>query len=156
MPDPQDPRTFARSVLHHDLRLEDPHRALLRWYHDLIALRKSSPALRHRSKEYLETMVLSDQQVLLVRRWQPQEEDLMLIACFSRDLVSLVLPFPPGQWRQVIDANSGPYGGTGTSTLPLVLHGGVPAAVVLGEFACALYRHDLRDGGLKGHNPEGK
>jgi maltooligosyltrehalose trehalohydrolase len=145
VPDPQDPQTFARSVLHHDLRLQDPHRALLRWYHDLIALRKSSPALRHCSTEYLETILLSDQQVLFVRRWQPQEEALLLVACFSRDPVSLALPIPPGQWRQVIDANTEQYGGTGAYALPLVLHGSTQATVVLGEFAFALYRHERDD-----------
>jgi maltooligosyltrehalose trehalohydrolase len=155
VPDPQDPQTFTLSLLHHDLRLRDPHRVLLRWYHNLIMLRKSSPALRHCNKDYLETIVSSEQQVLLVRRWQPQEEDLLLIVCFSRDPVSLVLSVPSGQWRQVLDADALQYGGTGQAALPSVLYGDAPAAVVLGEFACALYRRNLEDENPKGQNPEG-
>lgn len=151
VPDPQDPQTFTRSVLHHDLRQSDPHRALLRWYHDLIVLRKDSLALRHCSKEYLEITLLSEQQVLLVRRWQPQEEDLLLIACFSRNPVSLMLPLPRGQWQQVIDADAMQYGGTGQATLPLVLHSDALFALTLREFAFALYRH-----APEGRNPERK
>jgi maltooligosyltrehalose trehalohydrolase len=141
VPDPQDPQTFTRSVLHHDLRQKDPYQALLQWYHDLIAVRKDSPALRSCSKENLETTLLSEQEVLLMRRWQPQEEDLLLIACFSRDPVSLVLPIPPGQWRQVIDADAMRYGGTGQATLPLVLYSDASATLTLPEFTFALYRH---------------
>ncbi|HXG21050.1 MAG TPA: DUF3459 domain-containing protein, partial [Methylomirabilota bacterium] len=145
IPDPQDPQTFLRSVLHHELRLKDPHRALLRWYHDLIALRKSAPALRRCNKQHLQTMALSEHRVLLVRRWQPQEEDLVLIACFSQTPVSLALPLPPGRWRRVLDADAVQYGGGGCARWPLTLNGGAPIPLVLGEFAFALYRRDLND-----------
>jgi len=150
IPDPQDPQTFLRSVLHHELRLKDSHRALLRWYHDLIALRKSAPALRRCSKEHLQTIALSEHQVLIVRRWQPQEEDLVLIACFSRTPVSLALPLPSGRWRRVLDADAVQYGGSGGAAWPLILNGGAPIPLVLGEFAFALYRRDLADPPLQG------
>jgi maltooligosyltrehalose trehalohydrolase len=45
VPDPQDPDTFYRSKLRwHEIH-EEPHASLLRWYKDLIALRRSQSAL---------------------------------------------------------------------------------------------------------------
>jgi maltooligosyltrehalose trehalohydrolase len=45
VPDPQDPATFARSVLRWDEVGAEPHRDLLTWYRALIALRRSRPEL---------------------------------------------------------------------------------------------------------------
>jgi hypothetical protein len=66
----------------------------------------------------------------------------------------LALPIPPGQWQRVIDAATEQYGGAGTSALPPVLHGGAQAAVVLGEFAFALYRHEPWGRYPEGRHPE--
>jgi maltooligosyltrehalose trehalohydrolase len=45
VPDPQDRATFERSVLRWDERQAEPHASMVRWYTDLIALRRSTPAL---------------------------------------------------------------------------------------------------------------
>jgi maltooligosyltrehalose trehalohydrolase len=45
VPDPQDPTTFARSVLAWEELTAPAHADLLRWHHDLIALRRTHPAL---------------------------------------------------------------------------------------------------------------
>lgn len=45
VPDPQDPATFARSVLRWEEVGRAPHDRVLRWYRDLIALRRAHPAL---------------------------------------------------------------------------------------------------------------
>jgi maltooligosyltrehalose trehalohydrolase len=45
VPDPQDPATFARSVLRWDEVAAPDHAALLGWYRSLIALRRSHPDL---------------------------------------------------------------------------------------------------------------
>ena len=46
IPDPQDPATFERSRLRWEERALPEHAAMLAWYRDLIALRRSEPALR--------------------------------------------------------------------------------------------------------------
>ncbi|HEX6444844.1 MAG TPA: DUF3459 domain-containing protein, partial [Streptosporangiales bacterium] len=46
VPDPQDPKTFERSVLHWAELDAEPHRTLLAWHRNLIALRRRHPALR--------------------------------------------------------------------------------------------------------------
>jgi maltooligosyltrehalose trehalohydrolase len=46
VPDPQDPETFERSKLDWSEPEQEPHARILRWYRDLIALRRSVPDLR--------------------------------------------------------------------------------------------------------------
>jgi len=46
IPDPQDPATFERSTLRWDERALPEHAAMLTWYRDLIALRRSEPVMR--------------------------------------------------------------------------------------------------------------
>ncbi len=46
VPDPQDPATRARSTLDWNEVEQPPHREMLRWYRDLIALRRRQPDLR--------------------------------------------------------------------------------------------------------------
>ena len=45
VPDPQAPETFLRSKLDWSERDREPHDRLLRWYHDLLALRAAHPDL---------------------------------------------------------------------------------------------------------------
>jgi maltooligosyltrehalose trehalohydrolase len=45
VPDPQDPATRDRSVLDRDERGRDPHKRLLAWHRELIALRRTLPDL---------------------------------------------------------------------------------------------------------------
>jgi maltooligosyltrehalose trehalohydrolase len=46
VPDPQDPATRDASVLDWSEPEREPHRGVLAWYHDLIALRRATPELR--------------------------------------------------------------------------------------------------------------
>ncbi|MGH7963922.1 MAG: DUF3459 domain-containing protein, partial [Candidatus Binatia bacterium] len=140
VPDPQDPETFRRSTLDHRLREQGSHRALLRFYHDLIALRRNSPALRRYEKEYLEVSIVPEHQVLILRRWQPQEEEILLLASFAAEPVSLVDSLPAGRWQKVLDAEAACYGGSGQERLPAVLEAGSEDCITLAPFAFALYQ----------------
>jgi maltooligosyltrehalose trehalohydrolase len=46
VPDPQDPETFRRSKLDWSEPDREPHRRVLGWYRDLLALRRAHPDLR--------------------------------------------------------------------------------------------------------------
>jgi maltooligosyltrehalose trehalohydrolase len=140
IPDPQDLQTFVRSRLNHALRGEAPYGGLLRFYRDLIAVRKHSPALSNCNKEYLEVITIPERQVLLMRRWQPQEETFLLIASFAAESVAVVPPLSPGRWQKVIDAAAEKYGGMGGDELPSVLRGGASHTIDLSPFNFALYR----------------
>jgi len=143
VPDPQDPQTFCRSLLNHSLREQNPHRALLHFYRDLIALRKRSPALRNCSKRDLEISVRPRQKVLFIRRWQPHEEELLLFASLVAESVSIVPSFPPGPWRKVFDAGAQCYGGSEQEELPEMLPADGRSSLTLSPFAFALYRHTV-------------
>jgi maltooligosyltrehalose trehalohydrolase len=45
VPDPQDPQTFARSLLDWSELADPQHRDMLEWYRDLIRLRRTVPSL---------------------------------------------------------------------------------------------------------------
>ncbi len=141
VPDPQNPETFRRSVLDHHLRAREPHRSLRRFYHDVIALRKRSPALRNCSKEHVEVTRLPEQQVLIIRRWQPQEDEILLFVSFAPTPVAMVPPLPPGQWQQMLDSGAERYGGSARSGLPPVLCPDEQRRIVLAPFTFALYRN---------------
>ncbi len=49
IPDPQDPATFHAGKLQWSELREEPHATMLRWYRDLLEMRRSTPAARSRS-----------------------------------------------------------------------------------------------------------
>lgn len=141
VPDPQDPRTFQRSLLQPQLREQEPHRGLLRFYRDLIALRKRSPALNNCNKENLEVTLSPNQDVLLIRRWDARNEALLILASLASSPISLAPPVPPGRWRLSLCSEAVQYGGVGQSKAPAVLQADEQAPLTLPPFVFALYWH---------------
>ena len=68
VPDPQDPDTFARSVLDWSEPEREPHRGLLAWYRDLIALRRAEPDLADPSLASVAAHFDEDRRWIVVRR----------------------------------------------------------------------------------------
>ncbi|MGH3308632.1 MAG: malto-oligosyltrehalose trehalohydrolase, partial [Nocardioides sp.] len=68
VPDPQDPATFARSVLRWDEVTEPGHAEILDWYRELIALRRSRPGLAAAPLDDVEVEVDEDADRVVVRR----------------------------------------------------------------------------------------
>jgi maltooligosyltrehalose trehalohydrolase len=140
IPDPQNPQTFERSRLTHSLREQGHHSALLRFYRDLITLRKRSPALHTCNKECLDAMVIPDNDLLLVRRWQPGADEVLLVASFASAATSALVPVPPGHWLKTLDASADIYGSTAEMLgLPTLLEGNVSRHMTFTPFAFALY-----------------
>lgn len=77
-PDPQDEATFNRSKLQWNLLSKAKHQQLLAYYKTFISLRKSNKVLSNLNKEQLETTAFPDQNILIIKRWQDDEE----IICF--------------------------------------------------------------------------
>jgi maltooligosyltrehalose trehalohydrolase len=140
IPDPQAPETFCRSVLRHHLRNQGVHQALLCFYRHVIALRKSCPALRNCSKEHLTVATSSSQQVLMVHRWQPHTEQILLLASFVSHTISESLSLPPGWWQKILDTEAERFGGSEPERLPALLHSTGSSSLEFGPFAFALYR----------------
>ena len=68
VPDPQDPGTFARSVLRWDEVTEPGHAEILDWYRELIALRRSRPELAAAPLDDVEVEVDEVDRVIVRRR----------------------------------------------------------------------------------------
>jgi maltooligosyltrehalose trehalohydrolase len=140
VPDPQDPNSFRQAVLHHRLREQDPHRPLLCFYRELIALRKQSPALRNCNKEHTEVMTPSEEPVLIIHRWQPQAEEFLFFASFAARPVSFVPVLPPGRWQKMLDAAASRFGGSAPDSLPAFLAASEGSKIELAPFTFAVYQ----------------
>jgi maltooligosyltrehalose trehalohydrolase len=68
VPDPQDLETFTRSKLNWQEINEEPHASILAWYKQLIALRKSTPALTDGRLERVETSFDEELQWFVIKR----------------------------------------------------------------------------------------
>jgi hypothetical protein len=90
---------------------------------------------------HLEVTVLPEHQALVMRRWQPREDEILLFAAFAPTATSLVPLLPAGRWRQVLDSEAECYGGLARGGLPPVLQPDEQRAVVLAPFTFALYRN---------------
>ncbi|MEX0785288.1 MAG: malto-oligosyltrehalose trehalohydrolase [Dehalococcoidia bacterium] len=114
--DSQDEAMFHRSKLDRSLRADGPHQALLEFYTELIALRKSTPALSLLSKEHLEVDALERERMLVLRRWNGESEAAALFN-FSDTESSASVRLPEGHWRKRIDSADERWQGPG-SALP--------------------------------------
>ncbi len=110
-PDPHDEETFRRSKLNWSLRERDEHASMWRFYKQLLALRRDTPALRALDFSAVETHANDDKRVLFVRRG-----DVLLAFNFSEKTQAEAIPFGEGSWRSLL-----PTGATldgGKVTLP--------------------------------------
>lgn len=89
VPDPQDARTFADSVLDWDEAEHGEHAAMVRWYRDLIALRRRLPDLADPRLDRVRVDIDEERQTLVVRRGHVR------IACALGDAATVTLDGPP-------------------------------------------------------------
>ena len=68
IPDPQSPATFQRSKLNWDERRQPPHAAMLDWYRQLIALRRSTPDLTDPDLSHVHVRFSESEQWLAMER----------------------------------------------------------------------------------------
>lgn len=132
VPDPQDAATFERSRLRWEERALAPHAGVLRLYQDLLALRRSHPALRERGRDSYRATPLGQGALALERRG-PAGEALLVAVSLTGPAQLELGPATAGGWRVLVDSEAAAYGGSGdTATVALEtvrLPG--PGAVVL-------------------------
>jgi maltooligosyltrehalose trehalohydrolase len=140
VPDPQAVETFQRSILNHHARVQNSSRALLRFYREMLALRKQSPTLRSCGKDHLEVSILAEEKILLIHRWHPQEDELLLVASLSALPVTVDPRLLPGRWQKILDAADARFGGSEEERLPPFLSLTEPARCEFPPFAFAVYQ----------------
>ncbi len=136
MADPQDERTFLRSILNWQLRAQGHHRLLWNFYQELLRLRRDLPALSRLDKGALEVIEFEDAKVIFLRRWNASSH-ILAVLHFDGEPSQLGLPVPAGCWKRKLDSAEPQWGGVGSQApVVLVSHGEVqmslsPWAVVL-------------------------
>jgi len=105
-PDPEDDRTFYNSELTPRESWDEQNKQMFAFYRDLIALRKSHPALSHLDKDNTEVTVDKESKLVEIRRWHDR---VVLTALFN--LGENDLPLPASRGKQIFNAGWKKYGG---------------------------------------------
>lgn len=113
-PDPQDESTFLRCKLNHELREQGRHKVLWCFIQELIALRRTHPALSLLSKERMELVAFEKEATLCVRRWSSCDEALLILN-FGDLKRELTFPFSAGRWLKLLDSCDKCWLGNGSS-----------------------------------------
>jgi maltooligosyltrehalose trehalohydrolase len=140
VPDPQDARTFLRAKLNHEIRTAGEHLVLLKFYRELIGLRKKFSALNPVDKRIMEVAAFDKERVMTVHRWH-QGEQTLLIANLGAHEASVSLLIPHGHWRKVVDSADETWRGKG-SLLLRELEGGAENKLAPAARSFALFLHD--------------
>jgi maltooligosyltrehalose trehalohydrolase len=116
IPDPQAPETFARSRLRWDEAERMPHAGVRALYRELLALRRSDPALRRRGRDSFAVAALGEH-ALALRRTGEDGSALLLVVSFAGALAADPAAreetrAPRGQrWELLLSTEEGRFGG---------------------------------------------
>jgi maltooligosyltrehalose trehalohydrolase len=114
VPDPQEERTLTRSTLDHAGASTDGGRQRLALWTDLLALRRSHPALGSGRRDLVEVIEAHPERLVLVRGEASGARVLLAVnLAEAEDGVTL----PPGsEWRVLLCSEDPHYGGGGLAT----------------------------------------
>ncbi|HSS30490.1 MAG TPA: malto-oligosyltrehalose trehalohydrolase [Nitrospiraceae bacterium] len=123
VPDPQNPGTFEHSRVYPGNQTLVEHNQILRWYHRLIHLRKSIPALGSAQCGQHEHRVWAEEskQLLFLHRTLHRQPAALIILSFNREPISACLQKPIGTWELMMDSQDVEFGGSGLNGFPATL-----------------------------------
>lgn len=99
--DPQDLSTFQNSKIDMIKRVEKPSmQCLYEHYRQLIKLRKSHAALRYGTRSYMKVTAIEDKNLLIMKRWEPNVEELLLVYNLGRGEADFRFP-ENGTWIEI-------------------------------------------------------
>jgi maltooligosyltrehalose trehalohydrolase len=128
-PDPMDENTFLRSKLQWSLKNKEQHHAMLRFYTEMIRIRKYYPSLHKLNRKQLHVDCNEENCTLLLHRWH-EDEHLVCIMNFSRRQQYLMPPSYAGEWHRVIDSAHPQW--LGPSAAPHKIFSGKPGTTTIG------------------------
>ncbi|MFL6207988.1 MAG: malto-oligosyltrehalose trehalohydrolase [Pyrinomonadaceae bacterium] len=121
--DPQAPETFEHSKLVWARLNESPHAEVLRFYRDLIALRKKYLCLSNCAKGQTEVEFDEARRWLTIRRGDENGSAAVLLCNLAAE--AQAIPFPithGGEWQLTLWSGAQTYGGPAEQTPPTHLH----------------------------------
>jgi len=138
-PDPQSVQMFNRSKLNWQKRNQETNRRLREYYHFLIQLRKTVPALYHLDKKYISMHVLHQDKVLIFKRnWKKSR--VLIIINFNEKKKTVRFTFFSGRWKKLADSSDHQWRGPG-SLLPEYLFKG--EKYTLRPTSVSIYQEEL-------------
>lgn len=140
--DPQAIETFERSKLNWSQPEESPHREILNFYRDLLAFRRSTPALSNCDKDLTRVQYDESERWIAIERRSESAEAIMLVCNMSADARSIQLEVGRGRWRLVLWSADARYGGEPENASPppvLPVEGEGEIFIPLSGWSAALY-----------------
>jgi maltooligosyltrehalose trehalohydrolase len=142
-PDPMDELTFRQSKLQWNLINKEPHATMLRYYQQLIRLRKERLPLRYPDRKNLEVDCNPLSQTLVLRRHHEDEEVLVLMN-FSKSIQSINVPGANTEWSKLLASSDKEW--RGAANAPDILQPSVTAEI--GPESITLYTNQKVTGQL--------
>jgi maltooligosyltrehalose trehalohydrolase len=102
-PDPQSEETFNQSKLQWELQEQEPHQTMFRYYQNLIALRRQTPALYHLNRRHLDVTHNEESKTLLLHRWH-EDQHVLCLMNFSPVPQIVMLPTYAPNWQKLFDS----------------------------------------------------
>ena len=127
-PDPMAVETFNASKLQWHLLTEEPHLSLFNYYKELIAFRKTQPALFHLNRRQLHVEVKKEKHLLVLQRWH-EDQHLICFLNFSSKQEQAMPPSLVNNWEKIWDSASPQW--KGPQSAPNHISGGKPGNDVL-------------------------
>lgn len=140
--DPQAPETFERSKLNWPQLEESPHREILNFYRDLLALRHGYASLSNCDKRLTRVQYDESERWIAVERGDDTGAAALLVCNMSADARSIQLKVGRGHWRLVLWSNDALYGGEPENASPppvLPVEGEGEIFIPLSGWSAAIY-----------------
>ena len=112
MPDPQAPSTFEASVLDHTTAQTEAGRARTRLWNDVLALRRSMPALATGNRALVRALAVRPYQMAVLRDDPAGFAPVIVVANAQATTTSLVIDVA-GEWECQWACTDDAYGGDG-------------------------------------------
>jgi maltooligosyltrehalose trehalohydrolase len=114
VPDPMAEETFKNSKLQWQLRDKKPHAIMLKYYQELIGIRKWIPALYVLDRQNVHVEVDKENETLLLHRSYGEEHVICLMNFSSVPRVMATLAYER-EWKKVLDSADTLWGGSNDS-----------------------------------------
>ncbi|MBZ5495340.1 MAG: malto-oligosyltrehalose trehalohydrolase [Acidobacteriia bacterium] len=141
-PEPQAPATFERSRLCWPLMERSPHAGILRFYQDLVALRKQHNCLSNCRKDLTSVDLSTQAKWLVIERRDSSASRALLVCNFSSGSQSIPILYDDCDWRLALWSGASQYGGRlGESEPPALLRkrAEAPLHVVTAGYGAILF-----------------
>lgn len=140
-PDPQAEETFARCKLDHSLRRQGDHALLLSFYRELLALRRSHPALTNPNRSDTVVHTIPATRILCLERREGGDSLRIYINMDLHEARTLTLAADDHPWRKLFDTHAPVWNPTGTiaATAPDEFAAQMPHHVTLPPKGVAIY-----------------